>query len=137
MPPMSTNLMAPAVSFRTDVMKVLDNNCGSSACHGRAQDPTGGVFLGDSTAKGQDADAVYAAIVGQRSGELEGMKLVTPGDPANSYLMHKLDGDQCQFDTSCTGQDCQHSMPSGETVVLAVPLRDTVRRWIAQGALSQ
>ena len=62
------------------------------------------------------------------------MSFVTPGDPARSYLMHKLDGDQCQFNTLCTAADCQHAMPSDLEVLIPVAERDIVRRWIAQGA---
>ena len=63
------------------------------------------------------------------------MSIVTPTNPTQSYIMHKLDGDQCQFNQMCSGLNCEVSMPSGATVVLPVDDRDTVRRWIAQGAM--
>ena len=132
--PASTDLMAPTVSFKTDVMKVFNTSCGTATCHGSSSSPTGGVFLGASTAQGSDAEAAFAAIVGVPSNELPTMLLVTPGDGSASYLMHKLDGDQCQFEMMCANQDCEVSMPSGAGSVLPVTPRDTVRRWIAQGA---
>jgi len=62
------------------------------------------------------------------------MPLVTASDPSKSYLMHKLDGDQCQYNAECSGQSCLSLMPSGGTQLLPVATRDVVRRWIAQGA---
>ena len=132
--PSTTDLATPTMSFHANVMNILNTHCGSGMCHGSADHPTGGVFLGSSTAMGADAEAAFAAIVGQPSGELGSMSLVTPGDPARSYLMHKLDGDQCLFETSCASPGCQHSMPSDLELLLPVAERDIVRRWIAQGA---
>jgi hypothetical protein len=48
--------------------------------------------------------------------------------------MHKLDGDQCQFDSQCSGGSCLSLMPSGGSELLPVANRDLLRRWIAQGA---
>jgi hypothetical protein len=133
MVPTGTNLMAPVVTFKADVMKVFNDNCGSSACHGSVM-PTGGVFLGASTAMGSDASQVHAAIVGKAGDELTSMPFVTASDPEKSYLMHKLDGDQCQFDAQCADASCLAEMPSGLGSVLPAETRLIVRRWIAQGA---
>jgi hypothetical protein len=132
--PTGTDLMTPVVAFKTDVMKVFNDNCGSSACHGSASAPTGGVFLGASTANGSDASKVHAAIVGKAGDELTSMPFVTASDPEKSYLMHKIDGDQCQFDAQCADQSCLSEMPSGLGSMLPAQTRDIVRRWIAQGA---
>ena len=132
--PASTDLTTPVMSFKENVMNILNAHCGSGMCHGSTDNPTGGLFLGSSGEGGADADAAYSAIVGRPSGELGSMSFVTPGDPARSYLMHKLDGDQCMFETQCTSPGCQHSMPSDLEVLLSVSERDIVRRWIAQGA---
>jgi hypothetical protein len=136
MPPPTTDLMTPTVSFKTDVMPVFTKNCSSSSCHGIADSPRGDLFLGAQLAKGSDASTVYASLVGKPSSQLAAMPYVTAGDPANSYLMHKLDADQCMFETACVGHDCQQSMPYA-TSALPVETRDVVRRWIAQGAAAQ
>ena len=47
--------------------------------------------------------------------------------------MRKLDGSQCVLDAQCKGGSCQESMPKGDGL-LDLATRDTVRRWIAQGA---
>jgi hypothetical protein len=64
------------------------------------------------------------------------MPYVRSGDPANSFLMHKMDGDACQFASQCgtmPAANCGESMPlSG--CALSGSTRDKVRRWIAQGA---
>lgn len=133
-PPPTTDLTTPVMSFQANVMNLLNSHCGSGMCHGSTDHPTGGVFLGSSGAMGADAHDAYTALVGAPSGELGGMSFVTPGDPARSYLMHKLDGDQCQFDAQCSAGDCQHSMPSDLEVLIPPAERDIVRRWIAQGA---
>jgi hypothetical protein len=130
--PSTTDLSMPPVSFATDVMPIFNRSCGSSRCHGSTSAPTGNVFLGASTAKGADATMVLANLVAKPSGEM-GMMFVAPGNPAASYVMHKLDGDQCALPMSCTGDGCTHSMPSDGSI-LAVDTRDIVRRWIYQGA---
>jgi hypothetical protein len=132
--PASTNLMSPAVSFKNDVMKVFNNSCGIAACHGSQSTAMGGLFLGAEGVNRADAPTVYAGLINKASLELASMPFVTPGDPSKSYLMHKLDGDQCAFDAQCAGGTCQALMPSGGTQLLPVATRDTLRRWIAQGA---
>jgi hypothetical protein len=47
--------------------------------------------------------------------------------------MRKMDGSQCALDAQCAGGSCQSSMPKNEGL-LDVTTRDTVRRWIVQGA---
>jgi len=132
--PAGTDLTTPTVSLKNDVVVGIFNaSCGAAACHGS---PTGlGVVqLGSETAAGADASQVRTGLVGVDSAELATMPYVTAGDPTKSYLMHKMDGDQCQFDAQCAGASCLATMPNGG-VVLPVPQRDVVRRWIAQGAL--
>ena len=126
-PPAGFNATTPAVSFSKDVMPVFAQSCAFSTCHGSSVGSPNGVFLG------RDAAKVHAAIVGVRGDELTTMPFVTPGNPRESYLMHKVDGSQCSLDSQCTGGSCQGSMPRN-TTLLDVPTRDIVRRWIAQGA---
>ncbi len=131
--PTTTDLTTPTVSFATDVMPVFAHNCSSSSCHGIADSPRGDLFLGAELAHGTDATTVYAGLVGKPSAQLPTMPYVTAGDPTNSYLVHKLDADQCMYQTSCVGHDCLQAMPY-DTAALPVETRDVVRRWIAQGA---
>jgi hypothetical protein len=126
-PPAGFDATTPAVSFSKDVMPIFGQSCAFSTCHGSTVGNANGVFLG------KDTPRVHAAIVGVKGDELSAMPFVTAGNPRESYLMRKMDGSQCALDAQCTGGSCQGSMPKNE-VVLDVATRDTVRRWIAQGA---
>ena len=91
--PTGTNLMTPAVAYAADVFPALRaGNCVSDSCHGIRDNAQGGLFLG------KNAGAMYPNLVGPMAGELASMPLVTPGHPEESYLMHKLDADQCRSD---------------------------------------
>jgi hypothetical protein len=133
--PGKLDLTTPTVSFKTDVVAgVFNKSCGlSTSCHGSATASQGGLFLGAKDKLGSDASDVRKLIVGVASKDLPTMPFVTVGDPSKSFLLHKMDGDQCQFAAQCTGGDCQQTMPQGSDA-LPADRRDIVRRWIAQGA---
>jgi hypothetical protein len=128
----SADLTTPEVSFKTNIVgDVFLNHCAFSGCHGDKQI----LFLGFPKAAGTQTDPaeVYANIVGKPSGELSAMNYVTAGDPTQSYMMHKMDGDLCLLKTQCKGGDCGDTMPHSNDL-LDVPTRDVLRRWIKQGA---
>ena len=133
--PSSFDPSSPQVSLRNDVLPIFRLSCGlSSACHQLPASQTGRIYLGSSMGTGNsDAAMVRDAIVNSPSFDLSSMALVKPGDPSNSFLMHKLDGDQCMFENQCTTQSCGLSMPQNSTL-LEEDRRDTIRRWISQGA---
>lgn len=120
------NTPSGPVSFRNDVAPVLRNTCGlSNSCHGSGS-TNGVLFAGDPA-------TVRASLVNVKAPQLSTMNFVTPGDPSQSYLIHKLDGDQKQFSADCTIADCGTQMPQGQPA-LAPSVRDTIRRWITEGA---
>jgi hypothetical protein len=140
------DLTSPTISYAADIQPILTNSCavGGGVCHGdpnAIERTTGRVFFGYEEAGPGTVDAagIIAAIVGQKSPENTTMDIVAAGDPNASYMMHKLDQDQCQFAAICnaTGNSlfalCGKGMPelSG---ILDQPSRDKIRRWIAQGA---
>jgi hypothetical protein len=130
------------------------------------------IDAGNCLATGDPTAQVYAGLVGASANkpiETTCMPFVTPNDPTKSYLMHKLDGDECNLGASCcvpnnvavtmaegvagtvTGTGwCGTFMPyqvsllpagpaCGGTTDCTVPTtfaRDTVRAWIAQGAIN-
>ncbi len=128
--PAGTDLSTPVESFKTNIMEIFFENCASASCHGGTP-PTGGLALGGMEA---DAPATYKALVNVMSGDLPTMPYVTPGMYSESYLMHKVDADQCYFDEQCVGHMCLASMPNLGTT-LPVGTRDILRRWIFQGAM--
>jgi hypothetical protein len=133
--PGSIDLQNPKVSFKNDVViGVFNKSCGlSTSCHGSATSSQQGLFLGDKNKAGADSSAVRTGIVGVKATEIASMPVVTAGDPKTSYLMHKMDGDNCTLNAQCVGGDCQSTMPQGVDL-LPPENRDVVRRWIAQGA---
>jgi hypothetical protein len=72
------------------------------------------------------------------------MNIVTAGDPMNSFMMYKLDGSFPTTPTNgnevtCSTLACVATMTCGEAMpnggpALSSTTRDTIRRWIAQGA---
>jgi hypothetical protein len=132
----SFNGMSPAVSFQADVLPIFRNSCGlSPSCHGSQSAPPGQPFLGPALSAGMasqgDIDAIFAKIYDPSVKEPT-MKNVAPNEPENSFLMHKMDNTLKCESLKC-GDNCGVSMPQAAPI-LAQAQRDTVRRWIAQGA---
>ena len=160
------DLTTPVVSFSTDVLPIFEHSCGlSSSCHGDRSDiGARGIFLGCDITTSMAcsvsppvAPQVYPNLAGPEAGaplETTAMPFVTPGDPSQSYLMHKIDGDLCTV-TGCVmsnaavmqagdepGTAGQGQPPNwcGTPMPFNLPFidpsqRDTIRRWIKQGAL--
>jgi hypothetical protein len=122
--------MNPAVSFKNDVLPVFVQSCTFTSCHG-SMTANNGVYLGEHM--GATSSATVIANLMKPTQDLVTMPFITPGNPGESFLMHKMDGDQCTLDMKCTNGTCQTSMPQGDPI-LPVANRDIVRRWIAQGA---
>jgi len=141
------NLTSPTVSFAKDVMPTFNLSCGvSNACHQPPANPAVASLVLGCNGMGCPDGGVPAAtviqnIVGKSALENPGMDIVKAGDPANSYLMHKIDGDQCQYATACQATHnpifseppCGTQMPYNSGVI-DTATRDNIRRWIAQGA---
>jgi hypothetical protein len=122
------NLTSPTQSLRTDVVPIFHASCSLPSCHSAA------VASGTLVLEG-DAGTIRAGIVGVASAEVPSMPYVTAGDPTQSYLMHKIDGDTCSL-PGCgpDGGLCDVTMPY-TGALLTTDTRDIIRRWIAQGAL--
>jgi hypothetical protein len=130
--PAGTDLMSPTVSFKNDVLPVFQQSCAFMTCHGSMSAANMGVYLGEPN-KGATMTATVISGLMKPSLLLATMAYVTPGNPGQSFLMRKMDGDQCSLDMKCTSGSCGASMPQGDAVLPAAS-RDIVRRWIAQGA---
>ncbi|WP_437776980.1 hypothetical protein [Sorangium sp. So ce1097] len=129
-----------AVDFRAEVLPLLQRSCATgSSCHARKDGSRLQPYLGPTadTPPAQVGDAELAAIraqnVGVDAAEAAGMKRVAPGDPEHSFLMHKIDGT-----LDCEILECVDAcgLPMPPTLrPLSAAERDTVRRWIAHGAV--
>jgi hypothetical protein len=116
----STTLLFPEWS---DIhAKVIGPICGG--CHGGS----GGLDGLAECASG------YAALVNVPSVALPSMDRVEPGDSTLSWIMHKIDGTQKNFNASCQGGFCGSRMPLGSP--LSQNRRDTIRAWINDGAIN-
>ena len=100
------------VAFSFVQENVLDISCALSGGHAGAEFPD------------LSAGRSYASIVGELSSQ--GLKLVEPGDPDNSYLFIKITGG-----AGMSGQ----LMPYGGARLPDASI-DAVRKWIADGALN-
>jgi hypothetical protein len=123
-PPPGVDVTQPAISFNTQVVPIVQKNCALSACHADAK-----VSLGIYLPK--DAAEIYKAFQTAATSNLK-LDFVKAGAPAESFMMHKLDGTHCDLDKDCVKGACGTEMPPGE--LLSIDDRTTIRRWIAQGA---
>jgi hypothetical protein len=138
-------------SLKNDVIPIFAVSCAFSSCHASESNPMGGLYLGPNinnvmgTASAtppyyppDDATLakIHAGLVGAKSKLAVTMPVVEANNPKNSFLMHKVDGDQACVDIACnaisTGK-CGQSMPQ-----LSAPIEPAaagaIRDWIAQGA---
>ncbi len=117
---------APAPATYAAVQAVLTRACAFSSCHFTVARAGAGLRLGE-------ADA-YAALVRAPSTQVPRLMRVQPGDPAASWLMHKIDNTlSAVAECRAAGNTCGASMPERSELLPAAE-RDLIRRWIAAGA---
>jgi hypothetical protein len=108
-----------AVSFAGELQPILVASCLGAPCHDAAQ-PAAGLSL-------TDGPTSYGEMVDVASQQCGTIKLVDPGSPSNSYLIHKLVGSNpggCFTGTKMPKVD--QSLPTDEI--------QAFRDWIANGA---
>jgi hypothetical protein len=135
------------VSFKSDIIPIFQTSCalGGAACHG---DPsvtqTFKPYLGIDPSTGGNAasaaNAVYQGLVGVKSSEDPTMNQITKGDKANSFLWHKMMGDQGTLAAQCASTqsgytNCGAVMPFGLSALPQATL-NKVSAWITAGALN-
>jgi hypothetical protein len=141
----------PTVHFQADVLPTFRLSCGlSTSCHGTeppSPPPTAaqhylGPSISDPAPTAMQIEEILGGIVGKKSIDEPDMDVIAPGDPAHSFMLYKLDGDPNPSNMNpitCPKLECVASM----SCLLAMPLsgaslpdaeRDTIRRWVAQGA---
>lgn len=110
----------PGSSLSCDVQPIFTANCALSGCH-----------AGTSPAEGQNLSAgqAFASIVNVPSNQVPRLFRVEPSDPDSSYLVIKVLGEAAQVG----GTDTR--MPLGLDPLSAAQI-DTIRSWIAAGALN-
>lgn len=133
----SFNGSSPEVSLRIEVMPILQTNCTfGQSCHGPGLTLAGKVYLGPVMGV-QASDAEIQRMLDENVNADPsfdaGMKLITPGDASKSFLMHKTDNSLECPTLACAPDDCGDPMPFNRPAIDAGD-RNTIRRWIMQGA---
>jgi hypothetical protein len=133
----------PDVSFREDLVPVLQSRCNTSICHGGEHEKAqAGLWLGPDAASeptAEDLWFVYRTLVDVQSTVAPQLALVRPGHAGQSYFMRKLDdchdpvGLDCTLDPDVYGSVCGMPMPI-LTGQLSEAERDLFRSWIESGA---
>lgn len=123
--PISTTKMTP--SFSADILPALQLSCGSntSSCHG-GTNPAGRILFSGS------ANSVYTQLRAVTQSGPSWYR-VNPGDPNTSWLIEKISKDNPGL--AAFGQTYGTRMPQGAPI-LCQPTIDTLRAWIANGALN-
>jgi len=139
------------MSFKNDVIPIFGRACAFSACHVSEQNPMGGLYLGPNVNNVMGGPAsvppfyppddatlakIHGGLVGVKGKLALTMLLVQAASPKDSFLMHKVDGDQACVDIACnpisTGK-CGETMPQ-RSMPLEADAAGVIRDWIAQGA---
>lgn len=131
------------VSFRSDLMPLLQKNCNAGICHGGDHDTAqANLWLGPESGQeptSEDLWFVYRSLVNIQSTVAPRLALVRSGRPAESYFMRKLDdchqpeGLECTLDPNVHDSPCGDAMP---VLTSGLPERERslFRSWIANGA---
>jgi hypothetical protein len=137
--PIAEDTSGAAVSFEHDLMPFFSTTCAFGGCHDGLS-RLAGLYLGTNFTEGE-ADAavrqeVHDSLLSPAS-TTDDLPRVKPFEPAESFLMLKVQGCQGSVALTCKGaaaQPCGARMPA-----LSDPLplasRRMIARWIAAGAL--
>ncbi len=101
-----------------DVQPIFTGNCVFSGCH-TGSSPEEGMSLGE----GQ----TFSNVVNVAARQLPSMSRVTPSQPDNSYLVHKVQG------THLAAGGSGSRMPEGQPPLSQSDI-DLIRAWIQAGA---
>lgn len=113
---------------RAKVDTIFATSCSFQTCHGIA--PGSGQLHLPKMADGD----WYPNVVMRASSTHKTMPRVTPGDPANSFLVHKVSGySLCTLTAGCDQGNCGGRMPEGGDALAAEDLA-TLVDWIRGGA---
>jgi mono/diheme cytochrome c family protein len=109
------------ISFSQQIQPIFTASCALSGCHGSGnlQPPEKPMNL--------SAGQAYTNTVNVSSAQLGSMDRIEPGQPDQSYLVHKIQGTHLQVGGSGV------RMPAGGSPLSQSQI-DLIRTWIAQGA---
>jgi len=115
-------------TFTKDVVPLFQASCGfGSGCHGTAY-PAGYVPLSTNVAEA----SVLLERLKEASVREPSLPRVKPGDPAGSFLLHKVTGDYTGL--PCAPGACGERMPQRSAPLPEADIA-MLERWIQQGAV--
>lgn len=116
----TTNQTAPPASFAANVQPIFSSSCAKVGCHTGAF-PSGGMNLSTGSA--------YTNIVGVTANSVPSLKRVLPGNPNDSYIVIKVEGN----DPRLQGSRMPDDAPTGQPFLTPAQVQ-VIRSWILQGA---
>jgi hypothetical protein len=118
---------AGAPVARSEIDDIIQFSCAFTSCHGRVPQGVGGLFMNPAVSDW------YPNVVNAKPDEISSFVIVKPYDPAGSWLVHKVVGDNCLYTKSCKDKDCGDQMPQANDPLDPSDI-DKIVRWIRQGA---
>ncbi len=115
----------PTIS-RAEIDDIIKNSCSFSSCHGRSPG-AGRLYLPAPPSNW------VVEIVNKPSTTHKTMKRVVPGDPSNSFFVHKLTDGLCALKSECVDNNCGVRMPESSDPIAKADF-DKIVEWIRQGA---
>jgi hypothetical protein len=112
---------------RAEVDDIIKLSCAFSSCHG-SKPGSGKLFLPAPGTGNWVVEVVNIPSTTHRT-----MKRVVPGDPSNSFLVHKLTDGLCALAKDCNLPNCGDRMPQSSTPLPPDDLKKVVE-WVRQGA---
>lgn len=112
---------------RAEVDDIIKLSCAFSSCHG-TRPGSGKLFLPAPGTGNWVVEVVNVASTAHKT-----MKRVVPGDPSNSFFVHKLTNGLCALANDCTLPNCGDRMPQASDPLPADDLNKIVE-WVRQGA---
>ena len=110
------------VTLSGDVQPIFTGNCALPGCH-VGSSPEEGMSLG--------AGQTFSNVVNVQARQLSTMNRVTPNQPDNSYLVHKVQGTHLDVGVDGSGS----RMPLNRSPLSQSDI-DLIRAWIQAGAQS-
>lgn len=112
---------------RAEVDDIIKLSCAFSSCHG-TKPGQGKLFL---PAPGSGNWVVEVSNVASTAHKT--MKRVVPGDPSNSFLIHKMTNGLCALSKDCVNGNCGERMPQANDPLAPDDLKKFIE-WVRQGA---
>jgi len=112
----------------TEVQALMANSCNFESCHGNTPKNTNGNL---SLLEEGAYEALVGVIPDNAQAAADGMLLVDPGNPENSFLMFKL---EMSWDEGGEDPDYGFPMPQAFDATLSDEKLEAFRSWILDGA---